>query len=623
MTLRRFHFILIALIAGVSLLSMSLPRRSIHAQAVPLPLEPDTTVLQSRDAVQLLTNGGFEIDADGDKIPDQWKEKNTHLPKKDKLKCNKNGKTFAYSGSCAFMVRGNPDGSKGKLKQTLTDTSAIVDGSRLTLSAYVDIPMGRPRATIGVTKIKLSSDEKITLRLEIPPFGVSGYTLLTDSIPVSIPNGVTVEKAVVYFGYYSGLIDESNAKYFVDEASLSVTPEDTLTSHLTADDGAVDDYFGGSVSMSGDGNTILVGAHSDDVGTNEDQGSAYIFMRGSEGGWIQQKLTGSDGTSYDYFGTSVSLSADGSTALVGSDIGVYNKSDTLGSMYVFVRNGDTWAEQQKLTAADGTELDYFGTSVSLSADGNTALIGANGDWSGDQQGSVYVFVRTGGTWTQQQKLTPNDTEKITNFGNSVSLSADGNTALIGSDADNGTTPATGAAYVFVRTGMVWTQQQKLSGDDSEQGFFGRAVSLSADGSTALIGALAEDLNTNSEQGAAYVFVRTGDSWTRQAKLLAHDGGGFDEFGGSVSVSADGNRVLVGTSKTIGGNAFQGAAYVFVREGDLWQEQQRLTASDGAAGDYFASDVSLSADGDTALIGVPYDAIGLNTGQGSAWVFELD
>jgi hypothetical protein len=233
MNLRPFHLLLIPLLVGVFLVS-----RSIQAQPMPLPRD------EAGDTVELLTDGGFEADTDGDNLPDQWKGKKTHLVKKDKLKCNKNGKIFANSGNCAFMIRGNPDGSKGRLQQTIADTSAIVDGSILTLSAYANLVQARPLALIGRAKIKLSNNEKIQLMLTVPGQVSPGYNQLTDSISVSIPDGVTVRKAVVAFGYASGLIDESSSKLFVDDVSLTVTTTEVPAFQLTAIDGGEFDRMG-------------------------------------------------------------------------------------------------------------------------------------------------------------------------------------------------------------------------------------------------------------------------------------------------------------------------------------------------------------------------------------------
>jgi MYXO-CTERM domain-containing protein len=307
-------------------------------------------------------------------------------------------------------------------------------------------------------------------------------------------------------------------------------------------------------------------------------------------GWSQQQeLLASDGVSVDAFGGSVSVSED--TALVGA---AGKGTDSTGAAYVFVRNGTTWAQQQELLASDGALYDAFGVKVSVS--GDTALLGALGKNSG--KGAAYVVVRTGATWTQQQELLASDGAAWDRFGASLSLAGD--TALVGAHAkDNGK----GVAYVFVRTGAAWSQQQKLLASDGASGDqFGYSVSLSGD--TAVVGAYGKD----NWKGAAYVFVRSGATWTEQQQLLASDGEANDDFGTDVSVSE--NTVLVGASTK---DTVQGAAYVFVRDGTTWIEQQKLVAGDGASYDAFGGSVSVS--GNTALVAAQGKG-----GRGAVYVF---
>jgi uncharacterized protein (TIGR03382 family) len=260
---------------------------------------------------------------------------------------------------------------------------------------------------------------------------------------------------------------------------------------------------------------------------------------------------------------------------------------------------------------DAAVDDQFGVSVSVS--GDTVIVGAscdddNGDWSG----SAYVFVRSGSLWNEQAKLTASDGAFSDYFGVSVSVSGD--TAIVGAifDDDNGIN--SGSAYVYVRSGSSWNEQAKLlPGDDASGDQFGCSVSVSSD--TAVVGAsLDEDNGYNS--GSAHVFVRSGSTWTEQAKLLPADGAAGDYFGKSVSVSGD--TAVVGAHHGDGIVADSGSAYVFVRSSSSWSEQADLTASDGVADDYFGHSVSVS--GDTAVVGAIHDDD--NGGQsGSAYVFD--
>ncbi|MGA3025586.1 MAG: BACON domain-containing carbohydrate-binding protein [Bryobacteraceae bacterium] len=382
------------------------------------------------------------------------------------------------------------------------------------------------------------------------------------------------------------IVDDRDARY-----PLIVDPTWTQQQELTASDGAPNDDFGYSVSVSGD--TAVIGACCKTINSNSNQGAAYVFVR-SGGVWAQQQeLTAADGAALNYFGQSVSVSGD--TAVIGA--GGWNAHQ--GAAYVFVRSGGVWSQQGELTASDGALDDGFGYSVSVSA--NTAVIGAVGRNS--LQGAAYVFVRSGTAWSQQQELTASDGSAGDNFGQSVSVS--GGTAVIGAWFKNNDQ---GAAYVFVQSGVVWSLQQELTASDGAGGDrFG--VSVSVSGGTAVIGAPFTTVNSNVMQGAAYVFVQRGATWSQQQELTASDGVAYDEFGWSVSVS--GNTAVIGACrKTINANPVQGAAYVFAPSGGVWTQQQELTASDGAAGDNFGYSVSVS--GDTAVVGA--------YGHGAAYVF---
>jgi len=366
----------------------------------------------------------------------------------------------------------------------------------------------------------------------------------------------------------------------------------TQIQKLLASDGESNDNFGCSVSLYGD--TVLIGAY----GYDNAQGSAYVFTRTGTT-WTQQaKLLASDGAEGDWFGTSVALNGD--TAFIGA----YHDNDhgiLSGSAYVFTRTGTTWSQQAKLLASDGAVGDYFGCSVSLY--GDTALIGAYG--YDNAQGSAYVFTRTGTTWTQQAKLLASNGTYNDEFGCSVAL--DNDTALIGALSVDDKGFNSGSAYVFNRTETTWTQQAKLLASDGKAlDVFGCSVSLYGD--TALIGAYGDD-NT---RGSAYVFTRTGTTWTQQAKLLASDGTQGKQFGSSVAL--DNDTALIGEPNDFDNGAYSGSAYLFNFTGDTWMQQAKFLARDGAAGDYFGCSVSLY--GDTALIG----AYGYDNTRGSAYVF---
>jgi hypothetical protein len=313
----------------------------------------------------------------------------------------------------------------------------------------------------------------------------------------------------------------------------------------------------------------------------------------------------------------------------------------------------SFTQQTTLTASDENGRSGIGSAVALSANGNIALVGGPADNGG--VGAVWVFVRSGSMWGEQAKLTGAGEIGSGEFGTSVTVSSDGKVALIGGTNDNG---GIGAAWVFVRRGASWVQQEKLTGSDAggvqeeahcdvdenekengiflhtycfvgHPGAFGASVALSSNGHTALVGSPGD----NENDGAAWVFTRTGARWVQQGeKLIGAGETNFDEryspehiggeFGASVALSADGSTALVGgpqndTEIGIPGLRSAGAAWVFTRSGSTWVQQgEKLTGGHGSFfGLQFGESVALSGDATTALIGAPEDAIKTEPGEG--------
>ena len=332
-----------------------------------------------------------------------------------------------------------------------------------------------------------------------------------------------------------------------------------------------------------------------------DQGAAYIFAS-SGGVWTQQQeLTANNGPTYHYPRFGYSVGVYGDTAVIGAP------NTKTGVAYIFVRNNNLWTQQQEITASDGAASDSFGWSVAISKD--TVVIGAPFKTVASQpgQGAAYVFVRNGNKWQQQQELKSTDGVPYDHFGWSVSVNE--NSAIIGAPtrgADRG------AAYIFVRDNETWHQQQELTASASY--YLGTSVAIG--GETAVMGALGTEIGSVA-QGAAYVFVRNGDTWTQQQELTASDGSLGDNFGNSVAISGD-TTVIGAYFKGLNGQGSVGAAYVFFRSGGVWTQQQELTASDGALEDFFGASVSIS--GNNALIGASNKTISPVDQVGAAYIF---
>src|SRR3989339_124927 len=325
------------------------------------------------------------------------------------------------------------------------------------------------------------------------------------------------------------------------------------------------------------------------------------------------KLEGAGAIGNAYQGRSVAISADGNTAAVGG----FLDNTNIGAIWVFIKSGANWTQQGgKLIGSGASTSAQQGASLAISADGNTIILGGNSDNVG--VGAVWVFTRSNGVWTQQgNKLVGSDIVGNAQFGYSVSLSADGNTALIGGFADNN---FTGAAWIYTRTNGVWSQQgNKLIGTgaigDARQG---NSVSLSADANTAIIGGFQD----NSGVGAAWIFTRSGNIWTQQGnKLIGTGAVGNATQGSAVAINADGNTVIIGGSSDDAlaiPFAPKGAAWVFIRNSGVWSQQgNKLVGTGSPDAATQGASVSISADGNSAIVGGPSDRIN----AGAAWLYK--
>lgn len=360
--------------------------------------------------------------------------------------------------------------------------------------------------------------------------------------------------------------------------------------------------LGTAVAISADGNTAILGGPY--YGSRS--GTAIVYTR-SGGVWTYQyALTTSDHIGAPCLGTSVGLSADGATAIVGG----YCDNDYLGAAWIFTRSGSVWTQQDKLVGIGwqlGGRAIQQGSSVALSADGRTALVGGWGD--NNAIGATWVFTRGVSAWSQQgDKLVGVGYVSAANQGTSVALSSDGNTALIGGNTDNA---GVGAAWVFIRSGSSWTQQgSKLVGTGANgKAFQGASVALSWDGNTAIMGGGLD----NGYTGAAWVFTRSSGIWTQQGTKLVGSGSLGKAAQVAVAISANGNTAVVG-GPFDDGNA--GAVWVFRRCGGVWSQLgNKLVGTDAVLKAYQGSAVALSGDGNTAIAGGYNDSP-----SGAGWAF---
>ncbi|NIY82231.1 FG-GAP repeat protein [Vibrio hepatarius] len=393
-------------------------------------------------------------------------------------------------------------------------------------------------------------------------------------------------------------------------------------------------------------------------------GAVYLF-RYKNNQWSQQAyIKAPNAEASDTFGSSVSLSSDGNTLVVGArgeeggvpGINVNSADNSIpnaGAAYIFTFDGMDWNHQAYVKASNPGDGDHFGTAVALSPDGSTLAVGADEESSDlkgtyalpptdnnlqSYAGAVYLFRYNGSNWVQEAYIKASNTESGDRFGSSLSLSQDGNTLAVGATGErsnatgvngeqsNNDLFSSGAVYLFRFDGSSWVQQAYLKASDtSSAGFFGASVSLSSNGNLLGVGGYGQ----NSSSGAAYVYQFDGSDWSEQAYLTASNAESSDYFGNSVALSPEGNALLVGAlferSNAIGVNGEQtdnsalasGAAYLFRFDGSLWEQEFYIKSSNTEATDRFGLSVSLSSNGSRLVISTVREsssATGINGDQ---------
>ncbi|MEY3230805.1 MAG: hypothetical protein RL689_894, partial [Planctomycetota bacterium] len=373
--------------------------------------------------------------------------------------------------------------------------------------------------------------------------------------------------------------------------------------------GSANDGFG-SVAASGD--VIVVGASRDTVGSNAQQGSASIFRRSAAGVTHEYHIVASDGLTSDGLGNAVAI--DGDTVIVAASNARVSGNNGRGAVYVFVRSGAVWLQQAKLVAADGAAGDAFGASVAI--DGDTVVVGAaTDDLAAADAGSAYVFTRSGNIWTQRQKLTASDPGANALFGSSVAI--DGSDLVVGAPGASVGGARRGAAYGFARSGNAWAQQVKFvdpAGAVDDR--FGTSVALAGD--RILVGAPGDDVGSSVDQGSVCSFV----GWSGACvKILDAFGTAGDLLGGSLA-GRGGYAGFRGQPVAFAAGRARGSAVAFEVDGSTGAATAvaRLAPPASGAGD--RGEATVAFHGDQIVVGLRNDDIGAAADRGSAWVFNL-
>jgi microcystin-dependent protein len=571
-------------------------------------------------------NGGLQIN--GSTV---WTPSGTYA-------VSQNNNTLLTSGSTSLPY--------GQFPELDIPLNVVASFSAQTPQSFLPLP-----STIAASDITLvdvlepSSEQWVQIGLTGPrgpqglqgPEGPMGYTGATGAQGdpglngLDGLNGLSAYEVAVNEGFSGTEQDWLDSLVGTDGLGYDVTVDAnasyTEIQKLLASDPENFSKFGNAVSISGDGKTMVVSAPTEDTSPNSDNGAVYVFTR-SGTSWVEQaKLIASDANSMRLFGTSISISEDGNTIVVGTPrldpfFNVYDG----GVAYIFTRSGTTWTEQAKLIANDMTVYDYFGQSVSISGNGNTVIVGAyskNANMFSQSTGAAYIFTRSGSTWTEQEKLVASDPAWYDYFGKAVAISADGSTAFAqAANEDTSPNNDNGAVYVFTNSGTSWTEQAKLlASDAASYENFGNSISASEEGNTVVIGSSFKTTTPNDQNGAVYVFTRSGSTWNEEAKLIASDTESYEAFGSSVSISADGDTIVVGAEAENTAPSYgNGAAYIFTRSSSTWTQQAKLLATNLDSSDTFGRSVSISADKSTVIVG---SVFGEPNDTGSIYVFNLN
>lgn len=534
------------------------------------------------------------------------------------------------------------------------------------LTAQVGIGTTNPQGALDITSA--------TMGLVIPR--VSSVEAVTDGSGGSALNGTLVydelrEKMCSRINdrWVCTGITASGTITTEEEVPLDFTTCD----YFKASNAGTSDQFGNGISLSGDGIYLAVGAIEEDsnaTGVNGDQtnnsasrsGAVYLFVK-SGSTWTQQAYIKASNTgSNDFFGTALSLNSDGTRLVVGAanedsnatgvnGDGTNNSAFDSGAAYVFVRSGSTWTQEAYLKASNTEILDNFGGSVAISGDGTRIVIGATQEDSnatgigGDEtnntlfeSGAAYVFLRTGTTWAQEAYIKASNTGDSDSFGFAVSISNDGSrmaigaqnessnaTGINGNQADNSAN-GSGAVYVYSRSGTTWSQEAYIKASNTGAGdIFGSALDLSSDSMRLAVGAFSEDSNatgingdeandTSFSAGAAYVFVRSGTTWSQEAYIKASNTDSGDLFGISIAINNDGSGVIIGANGEDGYSSgldgdqttntinFSGAAYLFQRSGSTWTQEHYIKACNVDTNDSFGVEVAIDNTASYYMVG---------------------
>lgn len=365
------------------------------------------------------------------------------------------------------------------------------------------------------------------------------------------------------------------------------------------------DYFGHSVAVSGDGSTMVVGSHGQDLSGYSNNGAIYIYKKDQNGQWdyVQNHSTSHSDAQ---LGVNVDINYDGSVIVAGAFAYDYGTTNS-GRVFIHTKNNSgTWTQTQAINASDYESYAYFGRHVSVSDDGNTIAVGAYADdVSYSDTGAVYIYTRSGSTWGNQKKIYASRRYNSYLFGFGLSLSGDGNTLAVGAHGEYYNYDNDGAVYMFTKDGSGnWTERQRIMNNVRRTNdYFGYAVKLSQNGDVLVVGSHGED-NRGTDSGAAYMYTRSGNTWSYVQELVPQGNDSYDNFGVWLSMTPDSSVIAVGANREDTTAGDSGAVYIFEKStnSNTWRFVEKIKSTQITSSGRYGYGIDLSDNGQDLVVG---------------------
>lgn len=385
----------------------------------------------------------------------------------------------------------------------------------------------------------------------------------------------------------------SSTNSFTTKASYIPNSEEAM---LSASDKAAEDYFGSTIAIDDTGTRVIVGAYGVDTNSLSYAGKAYIFVR-SGSTWTQEAiLKANTPATAGYFGFSVAITGSGDRVAIGA-YGADGSIASSGTLYIFNRSGTTWTQEARFAAGSLNANDQFGYCVAIDSTGDRVAVGAPmNDLNASDGGVVFIFKRNVTTWTQEARIVPSEINTNIQFGTSLDITSDGSRIVAGAPfLVAGSITANGRAYVFVRSGTTWSQEQIIANSDAPATYdnYGSKVAISGDGTRLVVGCLGKEYSSYTDAGACYVYSRSGSSWSFERKLISSTVNSYSNFGGAIAINNNGTRIAIGEG-TVQAGSKKGAVHTYTRSGTTWTFETKIIASQAFTG--IGASVDITSDG---------------------------